>query len=484
MADCELEIGQEPEHFEPLHRSMSISPDVAREVALASPGESEHPLKRRGFYALISVLGLMAVWSAMPRASPSDASEAIWGNITSGNLSDAQVQDASKAMFQQKFAPDEEARAWMALGGKAQAAMMTPEQEKAQSDRLVVHAKCAAHPKCGKDIGLCCPNEYGQMLGCCDYHVLNYDPVLHWGQYTVRRDFHPDPPWRSAPPKPGWTYWNPNNVIVLPESNQLQVCVTKTSGFLYSWQHGIVPHTGPEQAWANGEAVFEDQLHYGTYIVSFNLVDANGASAIDRLLSTDVTFTAGIFIFDLKDGGEGENKHRELDLIEVGYQNQNRMDPKAWINNQPHGPAITKSNAHFAVQPVKIEAGNDGNQTSNWDHVHRISIDPAKMMEKNGMTLAMLWHGPKKPVKFFAAPGDFTSANFPFKDADTMKWKTPKSAWKDVPSRTDSQRLHINLWAYGGPASNQPFCMRVNSVELPPAPKNHASKHVEVRTLK
>lgn len=472
MADRELENGQDSECSEPLQRSMSISSDVAREVALASPGETEHPLRHRGIYALFSILGLMAVWSAMPQPSISDGSE---------------VQDGSQVMPQQKFglAPDELARTWMALGGKAQAANMTPVQEKEQAKRLVAHAKCAAHPKCGKKIGYCCPDEYGTMPGCCDYHVLNYDPVLKWGKYTVRRDFHPDPPWRTAPPKPGWTFWNPHNVQVLPDVNQLQICVTKTAGVTYVWQHGMVPSNTTDQAWANGEAVFEDQLHYGTYIVSFNMVDAQGVTAIDRLLSKDVTFTAGVFIYDLKKGGEGENDHRELDLIELGYQNQNRLEPKAWINRQPHGPIhgpkipLGRSNAHFAVQPVKIKADKDGKQSSNWDHVRRISVDPTKMREKNGMTLAMLWQGPHKPVKFFAAPGDFSSANFPFRGKDTMRWKTPKKAWKDVPSRTDSQRLHINLWAYGGPASNKPFCMRVNRVELPPAPK-----HVEIRTLK
>jgi len=464
MADFKLEVGQDSEHFEPLQSPESVSLDASRQPQIAGSGKSEHPLRRRGLIALASVLGLMAVWAVMPAPSPSTANK---------------VQDGSKFMPQEKmlWTEAEMNRAWAALGGKEWAfpeGGLTPDQEKAQAQRMIASPECKDHPKCGKDTGMCCPNELGQVLGCCGYKVLDYNPVLNWNGFMVRRDYHPDPPWQSAPPADAISYWNPHNVHVEPQSKQLQICVVKNSGFMYAWKHGVVPlgTDNPKQAWANGEAVFDNHLFYGTYIVSFSLVDAlTGAPAIERLLSKDVTFTAGVFIYDIEKGGEGENGHRELDLIEVGYQNMNRMDPKAWINSQPGGPHVNKSNAHFALQPVKINAAEDGQQTANFDHVNRLSIDPAKMAQKGGITVVMRWHGPKKPVSFFAAHGDFTSANFPFKGADTMSWKTPKSANEDVPSRTDSHRLHLNLWAYGGPSSDIPFCMRVNHVEIPPAPK-------------
>eukprot|EP00930_Biecheleria_cincta_P031383 TRINITY_DN21789_c0_g1_i1.p1 TRINITY_DN21789_c0_g1~~TRINITY_DN21789_c0_g1_i1.p1 ORF type:complete len:769 (-),score=112.98 TRINITY_DN21789_c0_g1_i1:409-2715(-) len=445
MAEYPLESGSEDEQ-------------AARLVASSRGlGVSQHVFTRRRIAACFTGLGLVAI-SAMTRPA----------TIHVGKSSSSDLPE-------KKFltGPEQE-RAWAALGGRAQAGMMNLDQENAQSGKLVAHAQCDRHPQCGRTTGICCPNEEGIMLDCCGYHVLDYEHVLSWRSFRIRRDYHPDPPWRSSPPKPGWTYWNPHNVQVVDDS--LQVCVRKNSGFQYVWQHGIVPSDAPLQAWANGEAVFEDTLYYGDYSVQFNLVDPSGKAVMDRLLTKDVTFTAGVFIFDLTEGGEGENKHRELDLIEVGYQNQNNLDPKAWINNQPGGPAISQSHAHFALQPVKIFDDKDGSaQSSNWDHVHRISLDSAKIAEKDGLTVVMRWHGPGKAVSFWSAPGAFTSEDFPFKGENTTTWTTPASAIPDVPSRTDSMRLHLNLWAYGGPASEQSFCMKVSNVEIPPKNTSNAN---------
>eukprot|EP00931_Biecheleriopsis_adriatica_P074907 TRINITY_DN48884_c0_g1_i1.p1 TRINITY_DN48884_c0_g1~~TRINITY_DN48884_c0_g1_i1.p1 ORF type:complete len:641 (+),score=96.01 TRINITY_DN48884_c0_g1_i1:77-1999(+) len=342
---------------------------------------------------------------------------------------------------------------------------------------LVAAPECKNHPKCHGLEGKCCPNSKGSMLDCCEYTFRPADErSFKWGDYTVRNDWHPDAPVRSAPPDHPRSFWSAENVGV--EDDALNVCIRQNSGWESSWAQdlgGMIVQDSspsPNESWAFGEAVIDDELYYGEYVVQIDIVDNFGKSAWERLLTQDTTVTAGIFLFDQDRDGAGENIHRELDIVEVGFQNQNKKDPNAWINRQPDGPRAPDSNAHFALQPVKITPDEGNGQSANWDHVHRISLDPEELAAYGGVTFAMRWMGPGEPVTFACVPGSFTSQRFPWDGQWTKTWTSPDSASIDVPARSSSLRMHLNLWAYGGPTSRKPLCMKVKYLDMPKAPSS------------
>lgn len=337
--------------------------------------------------------------------------------------------------------------------------------------QIVRTPACSAYPNCSASNpgGNCCPTNTGITLDCCnspaaEAKIANVPLQFTWGQYVIRTNYHPAPPQQSAPPEVSPGLWSPANVKIV--GGALQLSIERNSGYRWIEGRGMVSDDGPEQAWAFAEAVVDRQLSFGTYVATLAIVDSFGRSAWDAFLAKD-TLIAGIFTYDLAGGWTGENKFGELDILEVGYQNQSKTDPDAWINCQPDGPAFPPaSNAHFAVQPVKPERLPRGT-TANYDHVHRFRLDLTKLPASGEATFAMRWIGASAPVKFWAVPGAYNSASFPWDGADTTTWTTPMRAVGDVPAPSSTMRLHVNLWGYQGPSDNSPAYIRLTHLEMP-----------------
>jgi hypothetical protein len=279
---------------------------------------------------------------------------------------------------------------------------------------------------------------------------------ITWKSFTINNATHPLPPTYSPPGLAvnNGSYWQPGNVAVV--NDNLQLSIQRNSGYYWEGQ----------EIWACAEAVFENQLNYGTYCVALKVVTDSGGNDWGRFglmqpnADLDVTTTLGVFLYDATGSGGVDNPHCELDIVEIGYQNQAQTG--GWISDQPGGPAI--NNGQFVVQPW-----NAGGQTPNWDNLHRLAFDTtnAELQSSGEMTFLMDWAGPGEPVTYYAAYGSYTKATFPKTGDNTQTWTTPAATDSYIPTLNSNMRLHINAWIYGGPGNGKPCYMEVTNVELP-----------------
>lgn len=258
----------------------------------------------------------------------------------------------------------------------------------------------------------------------------------------------PAPPAVAAPPAPNLpaynsNYWVSQNAAVTSDG-ELQLSVQRNSNEY--WDN--------TECWAAGQAVLQipsgQMLAYGTYLVTFYPVggwaDFSGGNTASGQ-NTSTTF--GVFIFDPQ-APDAACPFNEIDIVEVGYQNQTSAD--AWINQGD----VANSNAQFCVQPW------DGTTpgTPNWNQVNRVAINPT-----DKVTFVANWQSGS--VTFYAAAGDFSSDNFPYSDANTISWTPPLST--AIPAPTQTMSLYINCWPYGGPSTNNSVFFNVSRVEVPMA---------------
>lgn len=279
---------------------------------------------------------------------------------------------------------------------------------------------------------------------------------VKWKNFTINNTSHPLPPTYSPPGLAvnNGSYWIPGNVRV--QDGNLQLSIERNSG--YDWQG--------QEIWACAQAIFEEELNYGTYCIGVKVVNANGENdwarfgTVDPNPDLDMTTTLGIYLYDDTGSGGLDNPHCELDIVEIGYQNQGQTG--GWISNQPGGPEIT--NGQFVVQPWSAN-GRD----PDWNNLRRIAIDTdnAELMASGEMTFLMEWTDANTPVNFYAAYGAFNSANFPKSDPTTINWETPAITNDYIPAINPNIKLNINAWIYGGPSNNQPCFMQITNVEIP-----------------
>ena len=276
--------------------------------------------------------------------------------------------------------------------------------------------------------------------------------TITWNNLTIQTDYHPAMPTGSPPGiAPAYNQWNPANVQVV--GGNLQLSLQRDSQTQWEGQY----------VWAAAEAVVLNPLSYGTYCCSFRIVDAGGASAWSQFDTTtaapNTSTTFGIFTYD-PTGGGGANPNAELDLLELGFQNQPN-NGTGWIGQQPGGPTL--NNAQFAVQPW--DAGNPGNP--NWNMVRRLNIDIASIDAAGDVTILCQWAGAGQPVTYYLAYGQYTAATFPFGAASTISYTTPASINSYIPACTANVQLHLNLWPYGGPTTDAPVYCLVTGLQIP-----------------
>ncbi|MCU0434719.1 MAG: hypothetical protein MUC87_14785 [Bacteroidia bacterium] len=255
----------------------------------------------------------------------------------------------------------------------------------------------------------------------------------------------PAPPATAAPPAPTSSYnsnfWVSQNAAVT-DNGELQLSVQANSG---QYWNGM-------ECWAAGQAVLEvpsgQMLAYGTYLVTFYPVGGwSDFSGGDTQPGQNTSTTFGVFIFD----PAASFPYNEIDIVEVGYQNQNSAN--AWINQG----GVANSNAQFCVQPW--DGSTSG--TPDWNQVNRVAING----DANGkVTFVANWQ--QDSVTFYAAPGDYSSDNFPYTGSDTITW-TASSSNISIPAPTQTMSLFINCWPYGGPSTGNPVFFNVSRVEVP-----------------
>lgn len=274
--------------------------------------------------------------------------------------------------------------------------------------------------------------------------------TITWGNYTIQTDYHALPPTSSQPGlSPGYNQWQPSNVSVVGENLQLEI--QRNSGVYWQGQ----------EVWAAAEAVFQNQLNYGTYYCTFKVVDDKGNSAWDQFSTTEsspnITTIFGIFLYDASGTGSG-NTYKEIDILELGFQNQPN-NGTGWIGQQPGGPTL--NNAQFALQPWDAAKPNQ----PDFDMVHRIDIDTSTVNSNNGeVTVKMEWTE-GEPVNWSLAYGAYDDTNFP--STGTIDYSSPSGASSYVPSLSDNTRLHINLWPYGGPTTGDNVYCQVTNLIIP-----------------
>ena len=249
----------------------------------------------------------------------------------------------------------------------------------------------------------------------------------------------------AAPPLPhlpnyNSNFWLPANVEAVTlgsVSCALQLTLAKNSGCSYYDTSGA-----EQKIWAAAQAVLAlptgTSLAYGKILVTIKPVGGwapfiGGCTGLNQ----NTTTTLGIFTYDPL----GQTPYGEIDIVEVGYQNQNSHD--SWINGQPSTPPTT--DAQFCVQPW--DAGNLGNP--NWNNVHRISLDPSMIPTSDEVTFMVDWQ--QGSLTFNAAYGQYTKDTFPAKPP--ISWALPLGI--AIPAPTSSMKLYINLWPYGGPATTE-----------------------------
>ncbi|HEU4718298.1 MAG TPA: hypothetical protein VFU15_10710 [Bacteroidia bacterium] len=274
--------------------------------------------------------------------------------------------------------------------------------------------------------------------------------TISWKNFTIRTDFHPAMPAGSLPGiPPAYNQWNPANVQVV--NNNLQLSLQRNSPTIWQGQH----------VWAASEAVVQNSLGYGTYCCTFRIVDASGKNAWAQFstlnASPNTSTIFGVFLYDAVGTG-GSNPNCEIDIIEVGFQNQPN-NGQGWIGQQPGGPAL--NNAQFVIQPWDAGTPNQ----PDWNMVKRINIDTASIPDPGDVTVICQWTAAGAPVTYYLAYGAYTSANFPF--ATAMKYTTPVAANSYIPALNSNMRLHLNLWPYGGPTTNAPVFVQVSNLEIP-----------------
>lgn len=269
--------------------------------------------------------------------------------------------------------------------------------------------------------------------------------------FTWVTDSKPLPPATAAPPVSPPNMWLPANVASV--NNNLQLTLAQNSGQYYWNSQGQ-----KIEIWAAAQAVLSlaggTSLTYGKIVATVVPLGGwdtftGGCTAAGQNTST----TLGVFIFDPAAGSDPV-PYNEIDVVEVGYQNQNQSG--AWINQQPGGPA--NSNAQFALQPW--DSGHKG--TPNWDNVHRIALDTSLIPASNEVTFLTDWQADS--ITFYAAYGQFTSDNFPYTDSSTIVWNLPATT---IPAPTDTMSLYVNLWPYGGPSNGQEVQFQITYMEIP-----------------
>jgi len=246
---------------------------------------------------------------------------------------------------------------------------------------------------------------------------------------------------KAAPPDSAPNFWLPANVdtVAVGSLCALRLTLAKNSGCSYYDGAGV-----EHKIWAAAQAVLAlptgTSLTYGKMLVTIAPVGGwapfIGGCAEQTTPQQNTTTTLGIFTYD----PSGPDPHGEIDIVEVGYQNQNQAN--SWINQQPKTP--TTNDAQFCVQPW--DAGNPG--TPNWNNVHRISLDPSLIPTTNEVTFMVDWQAGS--LTFNAAYGQYTEATFPAKPP--ISWTLPPGT--AIPAPTPTMSLYINLWPYGGPVTN------------------------------
>lgn len=247
---------------------------------------------------------------------------------------------------------------------------------------------------------------------------------------------------KAAPPDSTPNFWLPANVEAVTlgsVSCALQLTLAKNSGCSYYDQGGV-----EHKIWAAAQAVLAlppgTSLTYGKILVTIVPVGGwapfIGGCTEQTTPQQNTTTTLGIFTYDPL----GSTPYGEIDIVEVGYQNQNQQT--SWINGQPPSMPQT-TDAQFCVQPW--DAGTTG--TPNWNNVHRISLDPSLIPTTNEVTFMVDWQ--HDSLTFNAAYGLYTEQTFPAKPP--ISWAFPSGTL--IPTPTSSMKLYINLWPYGGPVT-------------------------------
>lgn len=272
--------------------------------------------------------------------------------------------------------------------------------------------------------------------------------TIQWNGYTIQTDFHAAPTTPSLPGVGNGNMWQPINTKVV--GNDLQLSIERNGVAIWEGQ----------QVWAAAEAVIQEEAKFGQYCVSFKVTDANGDNAWEQFSldnsTPNITTIFGIFLYN-ESGTGGTNTHDEIDFLELGFQNQQNT-PASWINTQPGGPTAT--NAQNVIQPWSKD-----NKNPDWDNLHRFAIDISQIPSSGEVTILADWSAQGSPVQFQLAYGAYTKENFP--TSGTLNWTSPPAANSAVPGEHPDTKLHINLWPYGGPATNSPVYVRVTNLQMP-----------------
>jgi hypothetical protein len=197
--------------------------------------------------------------------------------------------------------------------------------------------------------------------------------------------------------------------------------------------------TSPGQAWQTSEIVLVDKLGYGRYLVT---AWADGGSFSD--LDPNAVF--GMFTYQYSEAprDQGENIHREIDLLEVLRGGS--------------------SNAQFTLQP--------------WSHVPT-PWDPFTIPPNTPCITAMLsWEAHENGVVVSTTMhlylGDYSLETLPPLESAWRIWRPAQQGFGAlVPRHTDAscERFHINLWLMKGnaPAREQSVTLtRFQFQAIPP----------------
>ena len=197
----------------------------------------------------------------------------------------------------------------------------------------------------------------------------------------------------------------------------------------------ILPGTDPA-VWRTSEIVLMDKLGYGDYLITAR---ADGGSFSD--LDANAVFGAFIYQYSEAPPDQGQNRHREIDFLEVLRSGEGN----AQFTLQPYDPAP------HPVRFFKIPAN-----TQVITIINRWYVNP----------------GFKALSEFYCYAGDWSFENPAPEGALIAKWYPWEfdRAKELMPYHTEQscERLHLNLWLMHGRVPSKPQSVSITRFQYKP----------------
>ena len=273
-----------------------------------------------------------------------------------------------------------------------------------------------------------------QFSGGVDWNDDHSDAghIIQWKDMKFNTKYHAYEPsilrkqaldvleYKESPPDDTTNFWFPQNVQVDAEKDELQLVIRR---FGPEWEG--------QPVWSCAEAVLEEKLFYGKYSItvkSYGSQEANDQPADPDpwgSLFDEQNTILGIFTYDKNPDWDGENTFREIDIIE--------------IFGKVHSASDQIGNAQFVVQPYYGTPQN----------LSRITLPKP---ESNLLTFEMDWK--KDRVSYYVRDGTKIVAQYSYTNTEY------------IPTPSDSMRLHINMWVFGGPMDAKPKRVGITDIQI------------------